>query len=499
MKTIYGSWWTLDRNPWQSEGPGSRRMVQRPGEAQVMRDDFETLDTGRWSMRVGDPSVENAMALVGERSLLLPSGGSAITARLSDPIGSGRLEVAYHDGGQVVENQRWFVDLTFRARDGDQVTIRTVAGWADETISVESDGGPALVIQRLLRRDGWHRLSVRFRPDSTELAIDGNELAYAKKGPGGVLEEIRLATESVGNAKPVSDLAVRLDDLSLARFGEPSGRLEIEPSADDVRFSTGDQLFGRVPSAGPDHLNVLLDPGGPTHEIPWSEVAGLYFRRAAAQSQPVEGQIVRVEWHSGPGDDPRDLDSVEGALKAFSDAHLDLDVPFVGALRVPVDRVTKIEPVSRVRRIIIDPTAHHLGDDPRKEPFFDPPQPEDAPLEIPFELTIIPSGPARLALDVVDVLGVSGSTQFSADVRAGKYRTHLKINGQAIEDLNTAVHMPNVTPARVFVPITPNLLKKGRNVVRIDQDFGSEERDNLELLGVAIEWPIDSSSRTNQP
>jgi hypothetical protein len=266
-----------------------------------------------------------------------------------------------------------------------------------------------------------------------------------------------------------------------------------------VRFSTGDQLFGQVPSAGPEHLNVRLDPEGPPHPVSWSEVSGLYFRRQPAQSKPVEGRLVKVEWRSGPGDDPRDLDSAEGALKAVSGEFLELDVPFVGALRVPSDRVSRIEPVGRARRIVIDPSAHHLGNDPpRREPVFDPPQAESEPLEIPFELKSVPPGPARLALDVVDVVGVSGNPRFSEDVRAGKYRTHLKINGRKLDDLNSAVSSANETVERVFVPIPPGLLKTGRNVVRIEQDQ-VEERDNLELLGLAVEWPIESSPRTNQP
>ncbi|HEU5116754.1 MAG TPA: hypothetical protein VFT74_08785, partial [Isosphaeraceae bacterium] len=273
---------------------GVKALVQRPGEAQAIREDFKTLDTTRWSMRVGDPSVDEAMALVGERSLRLPSGGSAITTQVSEPIESGRLEVAYFDGGRMVEDQRWFVDLTFRTKDGDRTTIRAVPGWAEETIAVESSlspRGPSLAIQRLLRSDGWHRLSVRFGPASTELTVDGNELAHGL-GPGGALEEIRLATESLGNARPVPNLSVWLDDLSLVRFSEPSGRMEIEPSVDEVRFSNGDQLFGRVLSAGPDLLNVqFAEAGSPVHPISWSEVTGVYFRRQPAQSQVIEGQV----------------------------------------------------------------------------------------------------------------------------------------------------------------------------------------------------------------
>jgi hypothetical protein len=488
-----------DATPLVVRRDGLRALVQRPGEAQVLRDDFEALDDARWAVRVGEPSVSDGRALVGEKSLVLPSGGSAITARLDEPVGTGRLDVAYYDDGLTVEDQRWFVDLTFRSKEGDSATIRAVPGWTDETIAVESPGGPGLAVQRLLRREGWHRLSVRFDPESTELAIDGDELAHGR-GPGGSLVEVRLATEALGDARPDPDLAARLDDLGLARFVQPSGNLEVEPSADEVRFSSGDQLFGLVPSAGPESVTILLEPGAPAQEIPWSRVSGLYLRRRAAQADPVEGPIVRVWWRTGPGDDPRDLDSAEGALKAASDGALELDVPFVGTLSVPMARLARVEPQGRARRLVIDPSAHHLGDArPRKEPVFDPPQAETGPLEIPFDLEAVPPGPARLALDVAEVAGVSGNPEFSEAVRAGRYRTHLAVNGRALDDLNTAVTTPNRSPERVFVAIPPGALKPGRNVVRVEQDADDPERDNLELLGVAVEWPIDASPRTDQP
>lgn len=476
---------------------GVKALVQRPGETQVIREDFETFDTMRWPISVGNPSVDGERVLVGTRSLKLPSGGSAITARLADPIGSGRLEVAYWDGGQVVEDQRWFLDLTFHTKIGDQATIRAVPGWTDETVAVESPGGPGLAVQRLLRHDGWHRLSVRFGSESTKLAIDGYEMAH---GPGtdAELVEIRLATESLGNERPDPELAVRFDDLSLVRFGEPSGRLEVEPSADEVRFSTGDQLFGRVPSASPEGVEIRLDPDQPALWIAWSKVAGVHFRRQPAPSEPIDGLFARVEWRAGPGDNPRDLDSAEGALRAVSADEVALEVPYVGTLRVPRNRLTRIEPGASMRRLVIDPTAHHLGNDRREEPKFDPPQAEPGPLEIGFDLESVPPRPARLALDVVDVVGVSGNLQFSEDVRQGKYRTHLKLNGQALDDLNTAVTSSNATEERVYVAIPPDRLREGRNVLRIEQD-ADEERDNLELLGVAVEWPIEKPARTNQP
>src|SRR5262249_3741469 len=155
----------------------------------------------------------------------------------------------------------------------------------------------------------------------TELSVDGNQLARGN-GPGGPLAEVRLATESKGKDTPPKDLAVVLDDLRLARRIEPVGGVEVEPDQDEVRLVGGDQVFGRVASADP--AKVELSSLGRSVAIPWSIVGGIYFRRAPATSSPVEGWLVRVEWRTSPGNDPRDLDRVEGALKAVGAAEVTL-------------------------------------------------------------------------------------------------------------------------------------------------------------------------------
>ncbi len=478
-----------------AEGPGAkplaipragvRALLQRPGEVRVLRDDFEAIDPARWSPRVGDPSLDDSPRFVGERSLRLPAGGAAITCRLADPIGSGRLEIAYHDTGAQVAGQRWFVDLTFQGGGSEQATIRAIPGWVEETLSVESPRGPRLPVQRLLRRPGWHRLIVRFGPEETELTVDGAELAH---GPGLPLPlaEIRLATESLANASPPRDLAVHLDDLSVARFAEPVGRLEVEPSLDEVRFLTGDQLFGQILAADGD--GVTFEADGPTSRLAWSEVSGLFFRRAGAKSGAVEGQLARVEWAPGPGRDDRDLDRVEGALVAVDDAQVVLDAPYLGRVAVPRDRLVRLVPLNRARRVVLDPFPRHLGD--RLSTDLEPPQPEPEPATVSFTLESVPEGPAWLALDVIRVIGEAGDPEYSELVKKGELRTRLFLNDARLDDLNRFITAPNVRPERIRVPIPPGTLKTGSNVVRFEQT-GTEEdpdrRDNLGVLGVALE------------
>lgn len=481
--------------PLTIERGGARAIVQRPGEVVVFRDGFETMDSERWT-GAGRPSADQARALVGARSLRLPAGGSAVTCRLEQPVGSGRLELAYYEDGTRVEGQRWSVTLSFRDHGGDLESIRAVLGWSDESLAVESPGGPALAVQRLTRRAGWHRLIVRFGPGHADLAIDGDELAHGR-GPGGPLVEIRIATESRGTDPPPMGLAAHVDDLNLARFAEPINRLEVITDRDEVRLVNGDQLFGRVPAADPERVSLAID-GTPSH-WPWAEVSGVFFRRVPAQARIVAGQFVRLEWRTAPGNDPRDLDRAEGALVAVAEDAMTIDVPFIGRLAVPRDRLRRLIVLERARRLVLDPSIHHLGDS--FDPELDSPQAEGDTLDIPITLDRVPDGPATLTVVVVQLVGVEGTPPYSEAVKAGQLRTHVLLNGKKLDDLNSHVTTPNDVPRRLRLPIAAGLLRAGANRLRFEQsglDEKPSERDDLGILGVALEWP-ELASEAKRP
>lgn len=467
--------------------PGAIALAQRPGEALVLQDGFESIDAARWA-HVGEPDVVAEPHLAGMRSLRLAAGGSAVTCRLAEPVASGRLEIAYLDTGKVVAGQQWFVDLLFRGGNGDE-TVRAVLDWSEESLGVQSSGGPALAVQRLARKPGWHRLGVRFGPE-TELAVDGDELAHGR-GPGGPLIEIRLANRTVGDAGPPGDLAVCFDDLRLVRLAEPVGGLEVAPRVDDVRLVDGDQVFGRLKAADADSVTLAVD--GRDVGLSWTEVASLWFRRAPEQARPVDGLLVRVEWRSAPGNDPRDADQVEGALVAVSDAAITLATPYAGDLAIPRDRLRALKVLGRGRRIVVDPTAHHLGNNVSREPpLLDPPLPEGGLLDRTIRLDRVPEGvAAALVLDVVQVVGEANSLQFSDLVRKGELRTIVKINDRAVDYLNRHVTTKNETPERIRVPIPAGLLRPGENRLRIEQVGKSdepEELDDIGILSIAIEF-----------
>src|SRR6185312_15081182 len=96
-------------------------------------------------------------------SLRLPAEGASLTHELEEPLAAGRLELAFYDDGVVAAGRECLVEPVFRGTTG-RSGIRIILGWSEESLGVESPGGPALQVQRLARASGWHRLSMRFGP-----------------------------------------------------------------------------------------------------------------------------------------------------------------------------------------------------------------------------------------------------------------------------------------------------------------------------------------------
>lgn len=470
--------------------PGVRSVVQRRGEMQIFDDGFEVLSSKRWTL-IGDPEIANEPRVAGEHSLRVPAGGTSVTRRLDEPVAAGRLELAFYDSGTIEPDQQCFVDLLFRS-PADPETVRVILGWSEDSLSVESPGGPALAVQRLARKAGWHRLSIRFGPEQTEIAVDGNDLAHGK-GPGGSLVEIRLASRNASRGAAPNGLKAYFDDLRLVRFSEGGTGLEIDPTQDEIRLSGGDQIFGTIVQADAGMVKLQVDPK--EIQLPWSEVSGLQFRRVAGQAEPIGGTWLRIDWRAAPGDDPLDLDRVDGALVGLTTDSLTLEVPYAGRFTVPLNRLRRLEVLGRGRRIVVDATAHHLGNEIVASPLpLDPPQPEGRTLERSIELADIPPKAPFLSLDVVQVAGESAGLPFFREVKNGEIRTTVSINDHTFDYLNRHVTSKNETPERILLPIPAGLLHAGHNTLRIDQNgtkLDPNYLDDLGILEIAIEFPHD--------
>ena len=370
------------------------------------------------------------------RRVRLPAGDSSLRHRLAEPLGSGRVELSLFDEGKVAAGQRWTLELTFRGPTGP-ATIRILLGWAEESLAVESPDGPALAVQRLARSAGWHRLTTRFGPEQTEIAVDGKELAHGKS-PSGPLDAIRIATSVVGSSPAAPPgLAGYLGEIQIVRFAEPPTSLEIDPSQDEVRLVVGDQLYGQVRKA--DHEHVAIETADKLVALDWSEVAGIFFRRIPAVAAPVAGTLARLEWRTMPGEPSkgRELDHAEGAITAISDSAITLATPYAGTLTVPRDRLAFLRVLDRGWLRVIDPCAHHLGDNiSTTPPLLDPPLPEGGVLERSFELDAVPPGQAFVVLDVVQVVGETAGSPYSNLVQKGELRTYVVLNGKRIDYIN---------------------------------------------------------------
>ena len=218
-----------------AEGPGGRQVKvarigalgvrQRPGEALVLIDGFEKLDSKRWSI-VGSPQLSTDIHFAGTHGLKLPADGAAITHKLAEPVGQGRFEIAVYDVPATIPGVQWFVDLLFRGERGPE-SVRAVLGWSEESLAVQTTGTMSLAVQRLARKPGWHRLEVRFGADATEMSFDGNSLAHGK-GTTGPLVEIRVGT-SVTEKLSERGLAAYIDELRdcgvIARSRSQPGRV----------------------------------------------------------------------------------------------------------------------------------------------------------------------------------------------------------------------------------------------------------------------------------
>jgi len=479
---------------WQDEEvalprPGVQSVIQRPGEARVLADGFERLDAARWSIE-GKASISADPRFSDKSSLRLGGEGASVIHRLAEPLPAGRVELAFFDDGSVVRGRQWFAELTLQGPSGP-VVIKVDLGWTEESLAVECPRGPSLPVQRLARARGWHRLAVRFGPDQTEISVDGKELAHGK-GPDGQLVAIRLASSgssATGQMIP-KDLAGHFADLQIIRFAEPAASFEIDITQDEARMVVGDQLFGTLVKA--DGERIVMSVEGKPVDLSWSEVAGLFFRRLPAQGAPVDGLLARVEWRAAAGEDPVDVDFAEGAILAVSPQVITMATPYSGVLRIPRQRIRKIAFSGEGRRVVIDPAAHHLGDEPsRIPPLLDPPLHEGGLLERTFKLASVPDSQALLVMDVVQVVGEDNDPTYSQYVRKGELITWLVVNGQRIDFLNRYVKTRNDTPERLAIPIPAGMLRTGKNTLRIEltgMASKAEQLDDFGVLGIALEF-----------
>ena len=461
---------------------GASGLWQRPGTAIVVDETAGSPEPDDWEFEGGaafgdgGPNRPEVVRLRGGRSLA--------RYRLTEAVESGVLELSFYWEEARVAGRRWWLELRFGA-DAEVETVRVILGMADPFPSIESSGGPDLVVQPLVLEPGWHRLSARFEAEQTLLAIDGDLLGRGD-GVSGPLTGVALVAEGSADAdRDDGTPAALIDDLKIVRTFDPTSATEVDPSQDEVRLAAGDQIWGDVLEADRDRVRIeVLDR---PIDLPWSRVAGVAFRRTTEAGAMIEGPLARVSWEGGAPDDAKE--GLEGALIGINREEIRLATAYAGVVAVPRARISEIAILGRGRRLVLDPHRRHLGD--QLMPELDPPLPDGDRHRVVFRLETVPEARADLVLDVEQVESALEG-RFADDIDRGDLRTIVALNGMPVDFLNRYVEDVSGAPTRLRIPIPEGLLRDGENVLDFEQTGMADDpgnRDDLGLLRLALEWP----------
>ena len=205
----------------------------------------------------------------------------------------------------------------------------------------------------------------------------------------------------------------------------------------------------------------------------------------------------------GEPNEGRDLDHAEGAITAISGSAITLATPYAGTLTIPRDRLARLRVLDRGWLRVIDPSAHHLGDNiSTTPPLLDPPLPEGGVLERSFELDAVRAGQGFVVLDVVQVVGETAGSPYSNLVQKGELRTYVVVNGKRIDYINRYITTSNETPERIRIPIPQGLLRPGKNLLRIEQTGIASDPtwfDDLGILQVALQFSTAENPSPDRP
>jgi hypothetical protein len=309
--------------------PALSAVVQLPGWDTFFAPEFAP-DFNGWSV-LGGPTLGEERSPAGQRCVVLSRPGQALVHDLAQPLAAGWLAVdfrAAEPGGG-----RWLAEADFRART---VGV-TVAGDGDSyRVDVAALQGTS---HRLARTPGWHRLRLDFAPDRLAVTIDDTAVWSAEgRGPGGALRQVRLACTEGTGAGDCRGM-VSFADVSLAR-PLPEGRHPPgDPRQDEVWLASGDQVFGQVPQADSQGLELAGRFGKRT--LSWGEVRGVFLRdRDRAPAAPTtDGEQVRVWLWPGAGEQH---DELVGAVRGLDERWLTLEHPLLGECKIERGRLRQL-------------------------------------------------------------------------------------------------------------------------------------------------------------
>src|SRR5262249_4331236 len=95
-----------------------------------------------------------------------------------------------------------------------------------------------------------------------------------------------------------------------------------------------------------DRRRISLRIGSGTRDIAWADVRGIYFKPEPAARQTSDGAPVRIQFHSGLGSEP---DQLDGILEALNDQTLTLRHAVLGQLKLDRARLVCLRPLAAAK------------------------------------------------------------------------------------------------------------------------------------------------------
>jgi hypothetical protein len=307
--------------------PAVAAITQLPGWDVFFAPDLEP-DLKGWSA-TGTPPLAEQLSPAGQRCLELNRPGQTVAHDLARPIEAGWFAVDFQ--AAEAAGARWSAEADFGAR-----TVRVVLAGEGEAYRPEVPGVEGKSFRRPAT-PGWHRLRLDFAPDRLAITLDDAALWSAEgRGPGGALRQIRLTCAEGGGSEERRG-GVMFADVSLARPLPEGPHPPSDPRQDEVWLTSGDQVFGRVPRANGQRLELSGRFG--TRALSWGDVRGSFFRAGAPPAPAGDDDAVRVWLAPGAGEQH---DELVGAVRGLDERWLTLEHPLLGECKIERGRLRQL-------------------------------------------------------------------------------------------------------------------------------------------------------------
>jgi hypothetical protein len=147
--------------------------------------------------------------------------------------------------------------------------------------------------------------------------------------------------------------AVRRRHVAAITRGPRLPRHGVEPSADEIQTSDGDQWFGTIERLDGSGVVIRMPVG--SRSLSWDRLAGVFPARPEPITTTDTGEWLRVRlWSAG------ELDDLTGVVTAIDNNQIQLRCPRIGTVALPIDRIADFRSTHAGRRVVIDDSSRPL-------------------------------------------------------------------------------------------------------------------------------------------